>query len=263
MDIKLKQLKEKQEEIEAFWESAKAQRTKAIAGVSLRKWVVDSVVHFMEVGVDINIIDLFIKRCEFQKDDKGNGSHGIFQFRILKRGYILRSHGESGDGSPFIIPVEVALRTSRMLIDRYEEEERIIPGSLIGLFNNEKYQSIKLSLESIESNYQTKDPCGMLSSLITATELICKLIPELERERNVGSCLKKIYKTELSEKYNINKEIVWALNNARIIRNEEVAHIKAEHNGNVPMYEIVGYAHLLVLFVDSLFASGIITLDRR
>jgi hypothetical protein len=254
MSIKLEQLKKQQAKIEAFWERIKV---KSVDGTDLRKWVVDSVVHFTEVGVSTNLIDLFIKRCEFQEDINGRTSHGIFKFNVFKFGYVLKNSGESRDTSPFIIPVQVALSVSRMLVDKYEEEERIVPRSLIRLFDTEKHQSIKLALEGIESNYQTKDPNGMLGPLVTAAELICRLAPEVEKEKNVSACLNKFYEEKLYEKYHIKKEIIWGLNTARIIRNEEVVHTKPEYAGNnISMYEAVGYAHLLVLFTDSLLASG-------
>jgi len=254
MNIKIEQLKKRQSEIEAFFEKTK---TKAVTGPVLRKWIVDSVIHFTEIGVSVNLIDLFIERCEFQEDKRGTKSHGIFKPSFLNGGYILRDKGKTRDVSPFIIPIQVALGVSRMLVEKYEEEERIIPKSLIAEFDTEKHQPIKLALEGIETNYKTRDSRGIMGPLVTATELICKFIPELNNEKNISVCLRKLYGEKgLYEKYRINREVLWALNNARIVRNEEIIHAKPEYEGNVPMHEAVGYAHLLVLFIDSIFASN-------
>jgi len=259
MNTKLEKLKTKQAEIETFFEKAK---TKVIMGPELRKWIVDSVTHFAEIGINENLIDLFLNSCAYRKDKEGKRSHGVFEFRLLKKGYVLEDYGRSKDISPFIVPIHVALSVSRMLVDKYEEEERIIPKSLTNIFQTEKHHSIKLALESIESNYQTKDPRGMMGPLVTATELICKLIPEIADEINVNACLRRLYEEKaLRDKYRINKDVVWSLNSARIIRNEEVIHAKPEHEGNISIYEAVGYTHLLVLFADSLLASGQCTFD--
>ena len=197
-------------------------------------------------------------------DGGENGrAHGVFKFSVWRQGYLLIDHGTSLDVSPFTTPVLVALSVSRSIVDRLEDEERLVSNTLIKLFESEKHQPIKLALESVETNYQTRDACGMMSSLITATELICKLIPELENERKISKCLKQLFDDEkLLEKYKINQEIVWALNNARIIRNEEIVHLKQGHTGTVSMYEAVGYAHLLLLFTNSLLASGVPTQQK-
>lgn len=254
MSAKLEELKKKQSEIETFFEGAKI---KPVSGEKLRNWIVDSVTHFTDVGVNTQIISLFLESCEFGRDDNNRVSHGIFKFRLLKRGYVLDYEGDSGEHNPYIIPVQIALRVSRLIVDKYEDEERIVPLSLINLFDTERNQHIKISLMSVNSNYQTKNSSGMIGPLITATEGICKMIPELQNEENVGKCLRRLHEEKsLLGKYNINRDVVWALNAARLIRNEKIVHPKSEHDGVVTLYEVVGYAHLLVLFTDSLLASG-------
>jgi hypothetical protein len=156
-------------------------------------------------------------------------------------------------------PILVSFKVAENIINNYEEEERIIPKTLLKEFNTEKTQDIYVSLNSVQSSYEKRSSKNILTPVITTTELICKLIPELKNKPQIKDKLNKIYSEEtILKKYNIDKEIVWALNNSRIIRNYDIHNPKKDNH--TTLYEAVGYCHLLVLFISSLLASGEIKL---
>ena len=227
------------------------------------------------MGVQPNIIDFFLSKLEHRRD------------RVGKRSFVLASiydiqdeedkyHHETGIG-PFVLnsddyrsfitpeqkridqtkmtPVLVAFNVAENIINNYEEEERIVPRAILNEFDNESTRGIHLALESIQNSYEKKSAKDMLTPIVTATDLICNLIPELAGIKDVGPKIKKIYETEkIYSKYNINREVLWSLNNSRIIRNYDIH--KPEKFNHTSLHEAVGYTHLLILLISSLFSSG-------
>lgn len=263
MNTRLIQLNKTQNEIEDFFESIK---NTFFTGRILRKEIVKAVVHFLDIKLDPTIVNLFISSTEFSRDKEGNANHGIFDFSVLGRGYTLKKIGINGDLNPKIVPLEIALKASRMMIDKFNEEERLISFSLMKSLTDDKFQILKSSLESIENKYQKKEWTGMMSPLVQATDQVLNLIPDdnLQKEKGLNEKLQKIFTTkELYIKYVAgNKDIIWALNNSRVIRNT-IEHKKSEY-GEVSLLriEVIGYVHLLILLINTLFASGEIKFEK-
>lgn len=253
MSPKVIELQKKQKEIEDFFYIETA--SNEVDGPVLRKWIVEAIVHFVNVGVDPTIINIFFEGLRFN-DDGSRVTHGAYSkshFGGYKRKFLL----VKPENNPYTTPIEIALKVSRLLVDKYEDSEKIIPKSLLALFNDEKNLPIKLAFEGIESNYQSGNAKGMASSVVTAIDLLTAGIDELTDIKSLKIRLEKLHQSkELFEKYEINREIIWALNTARIVRNYEVEHLDLASSGEVIMREAVGTAHILVLFANSLFASS-------
>lgn len=150
--------------------------------------------------------------------------------------------------------IKVAFNVAKNIIDNYEYDERIIPKTIMNEFDNEKNQNMLITLKSIQNFYEKGDKKGLMTSLVTATDLLLKLIPEVAKFK-INKKLSTIYDDKvLQEKYALNKEVIWSLNNSRIIRNEDI-HNPLEEN-NTTLLEAVGYAHMLVLLISSTMASG-------
>jgi hypothetical protein len=252
MSSKTIRLMETQEELENFLANAK---NNTIPGDDIREWIIKGVSHLTEVGVGANIIDLFIDSSKFSEYPPsgflGFGSHGIFAAHSFY-GYRLK-------GEPYVLPIRVALGTARMLIEKYEDEERLIPKTLIRIFRKENHQSIKTALESIQSNYETKNVPAMVTSLVSATELICNLIPELSLEKGLGFNLNRLYESkDLIQKYSLNREVLWSLNNARIIRND-IVHLKENKGIKISFHEAVSYGHIFLIFINELLSKDLVS----
>ncbi len=239
------------------------------------EWVSDCVGLFSTIGVSEIIVQGFLRAFEnhlvtektmthkftLPVDVSGIGDLRVFYFGPFERfsGGSSYSKGLFNDKS--FLYLKVALKTSEDILNKIEDSERVIPKSLIDLFDGTSLENIKTTLEIVQSKYEDKDPRGMISPLITATQNILNLIPEVRSERKISKQILKLYDNpDLQKKYSLNKDVLWGMNTARIVRNEEVEHQKKEHEGVLNFVEIVGYTHLLVLSANSLFASGAINI---
>lgn len=281
--LKIKKWKQTHKELLKFIEN-----NNIVTDDQIRDWIAKCIVYFTEIGVQPNIIDYFLSKIEYHKEkagkklsylitpgiynnedeeDKYKYETGIgpFTFSSASGGYIVKDGVNRLELEPKQVdrtkmtPILVAFKVAENIIENYEEEERIIPKTLLKEFNTERTQGIHLSMKSIQNAYSKRNIENILAALITTTNLTCELIPELDQIRDLGPKLKKIYETKsIYDKYNINREIVWALNNSRIIRNYNIHNPKKENH--TTLYEAVGFCHLLVLFLTSMLSSGEIKL---
>lgn len=263
MKTEINQNKEKLEVLHKFLDGSPRNEHEIV------EWASTCVALFSVIGVSESVIQAFLKSfentVEKEKIEKHESSSDPLSMRVfIPRHTVSRKTGPfesnvllfSFDKSKFLY-FEVAFAAALAILERKEELERLIPKSIINLFDNKSFQNLKNALQSIESNYQDKDSKGILSPIITSTELVLNFIPELNPKKNISQKLKYLYEEKtLINKYNLNKEVVWTLSVARIVRNDDLVHSKPEHEGNITMYETVAYCHLLVLFIDSLFTSG-------
>lgn len=260
-------------------------------GDEIRTWIAQSIVHFTEVGVPQNIVDYFLSKLDYYKEKDGKKSQldnpvyfsgtypqyndedkyyyktgiGPFVFDKSANGYVVKDTVNRLIDSKQVdrtkmTPVLVAFKVAENIIDNYEESERVIPKILINEFNKEGTQGIYTTMQDVQNSYEKRNAKDILVPLITLTELICNLIPEIkELDKKISFKINKLYEDKgLRDKYHLNTEVLWALNNARIIRNCDI-HNPETLNGTT-LYEAVGYCHILVLFISSLLASGEIKL---
>ncbi len=245
-----------------------------INGDDIRQWISECVVHFTELNVPPNIIQIFLERLEYRDIERESsfisdffepsGTHGPFVYHE-GFGYKItaenRLTGKEG-GKTKMTPIMVSFKVAENLILKYEDELRLIPLTLINVLTNySETQSIGVSLSAVQSAYEVKDPKKMLVALISATDTILKLIPELSDGEDIFPKIRKAYETkDLYNKYSINREILWSLNNARIVRNIDMH--APNTDSETPIYEAVSYAHLLVLLTLSIFSSGNLNLTK-
>ncbi len=263
MSTRIFELERKQSEIEDFFKKVE---NNYVTGTVLRQGIISAVVHFVDLGMSETILKQFLESTAFGESDSMMGSHhGIFEFSIMNSGYSLRSFLKNGRDNPKVIPLKTAISVARMLVSKQSENSRLVPVSLINALSNDRSRTLKTSLEQIESRYQDKDWQGMLSPLILATEQILSTVPDesLSQITNLKDKLYHFFLTkDLYVKYCAgNKDIIWGLNNSRIIRNitEHKTNEYLIHTIEISALEAVGYSHLLLLFINCLFASGVIT----
>ena len=245
-----------------------------INGDDIRQWISECVVHFSEVNVPQNIIQIFLERLEYRDIERepgfisgffgASGTHGPFVYHE-GFGYEItaenRLTGKEG-GKTRMTPIIVSFKVAENLIIKYEDELRLIPLTLIAeLSKFSETQSMGVSLSAVQSAYEIKDSKKMLTALISTTDTMFRLIPELATVDDIGPKIKKAYETkDIYNKYSINREILWSLNNARIVRNIDI-HTPNTDN-ETPIYEAVSYAHLLLLLILSIISSGELNLTN-
>lgn len=263
MSLETKRLKKELYKLESYLEN------KNLSFLEVVDWTSACVALFSEIGVSDIIIGKFLdiysdKSYKTDNPALKDSYYGPFEFNKIIDTF--NPKGKNYTFKPMFnsLYVYAPFVAAKKILEKRESEERIISKTLIETFNINRTQNIKNGLEKIQESYEKKDARGMVSDLITVTDNILNLIPELSPKDKIGKRLNKMYENKgLSEKYSVNKEVVWALNNARIIRNEQIQHLKNEHDGRVTLFEAVGYTHLLVLFINSLLASGEVSFDKQ
>ena len=127
----------------------------------------------------------------------------------------------------------------------------------------EKYKetrSLAVSLRTLQIAFDMNDTQTMLTACITSTDSLLKLLPELSNLKKLLPKLMRVYGSkDIQKKYSIKDEIIWALNNARIIRNFDTH--EPDESNKTTLYEAVGYCHLLVLLINSMLSSGNLALS--
>ncbi len=190
----------------------------------------------------------------------------IGPFKFVGNGYIINSGnrltGKSG-GKVKMTPILVAFKVAQNIINTYKDQNNIVPKILITEL--EKYTETKglsLSLSAIQVAFDKNDVDSMLTPIITSTDLILGQIPELSKEKNLKPKIQIAHDTKIFyEKYSMDPEILWSINNSRIIRNYNI-HKPIKTNGTTS-YEAVGYTHLLCLLISSILSSGELTLTKE
>ena len=275
VNIKVNKWRKKHKELFNFLDNKKA------TGEEIRTWISDCVAYFTEIKMQPNIITYFIERFDYYDkivelennekilapiyegyhDNRKKTKHeiGIGPFPFDGDGYIIKDNNNrlspkfANKGQMTMI--SVAFKVAEKLIDDYEDEERIIPKYILNEFNTTKNQKIYISLKSIQESYEKRSSKNILAPIITTTELVCKLIPELDNQKELSKKINKLYSDKLIyEKYKIDKEVIWALNNSRIIRNCDIHYPQKENN--TTMFEAVSYCHILILFITGIISSG-------
>lgn len=278
--LQIKKWNEKQVELLTFLDS-----DEPVIGEVIRHWIADCIVHFTEVNVPQNIVAHFLTKMEhvsikgkkipnqdylisstFGEIEEVEKESSIGPFVFVGNGYLINSGnrltGKSGSRVK-MTPVMVAFRVAQNIIDKYQEETRLVPRILINQLDEyAESKGIAVSLRTLQSSFEIKDTQTMLTSLISATELLLGLITELPKNNKLNKKLLKIYSDEtLYKKYSINPEVIWSINNARIIRNIDM-HVPSGGN-ETTLYEAVSYAHLLNLLIYSILSSGEVRLSKE
>jgi hypothetical protein len=265
--LSIKRLQETQARLYSFLDT-----TSWISGDDIRQWISECVVHFTELNVPPNIIQFFLEKLDYTdiKNDGylvgigPSGAHGPFVYHA-GFGYEIsqenRLTGKTG-GQTKMTPILVAFKVAENLINRQEDNLRLVPQSLIvELDRYSETKTISVSLSAILASYAERDTKQILAALISTTDSLLKLIPELSDKTELGPRIRKAYETkEIHEKYSISREVLWSLNNARIIRNIDTHNPNT--NNETPIFEAVSYTHLLVLLILSILSSGEVVLTE-
>lgn len=264
--LKINKLSETQRRLYSFLDT----KSNDISESDVQQWISECLVHFTEVGVPSNIISFFLEKIDHNDITNANlpdlsESRKLFIHTLYDEGYSInpkyRLSGQD-DNHPVMNPFLVAFKVAENLIDSYEDTLHLVPQSLMReLDRYNETKTLSVSLSAIQSLYPERNTKGILVALVSATESLLKLIPELSDKNKLYPKIQKAYETKsIYEKYSMSREILWSLNNARIIRNTDIH--EPDKTNETPMYEVVSYSHLLVLLILSILNSGEIALSE-
>lgn len=237
------------------------------SGDEIGLWISDCVVHFSEVGVPSNIVQFFLERMEYREiksEYEYSKSYGPF----IQTGYgyqipeINRLLDDEGCHDK-MMPLLTAFRVSENLISKRVDQARLV--SIVLIDELKRYSNTKAigySLEAVQNSYEKSDIKSMLAASISATEGLLNLIPELEVKKKIGEKFLLAYsEKEIRDKYSMKSEVLWSLNNARIIRNYDTHEPAVENETTI--FECVSYIHILNLLVCSVLGSGELVLNEE
>lgn len=279
--IQMKKWNERQLKLRNF-----LSKTEPVWGDEIREWIAESIVHFTEIGVPQNIVSYFLEKMEhvsikgekipdsplvfvgvqpvLNKEEE-NSFIGPFQY-IKNEGYQINSENRltnKSGGKVKMTPVLVAFEVAQNLINTYKDSNSIVPNILITEL--EKYtetKALSLSLKTIQTNFEKNNMNSMLTGVTTSTELTLNQISELTNCTKLKPKIQKAYDTKaIYIKYSINREVLWALNNSRIIRNHNEHGLSTSNNTTT--YEAISYTHLLCLLISSILSSGNLILTKE
>lgn len=230
------------------------------SGDEIGLWISDCVVHFSEIGVPGHIIQFFLERMEYREmrdDYERNNSYGPFmqtgfgyQLPVVNR--LLDDEGCHDK----MMPLLTAFRVAENLISKHVDQSRLV--SLVLISELKRYSNTKAigySLEAVQNSYEKRDTKSMLAASISATEGLLNLIPELDSKKKIGEkFLLANSEKQVRDKYSMKQELLWSLNNARIIRNYDTHEPAAENETTI--FECASYIHILNLLVCSVLSSG-------
>jgi len=247
--IEIKQLEKELEALEGFLDEDVHFEDEII------HWVSSCAEFFLRVGLNDIVISAFINFYLLKKEKRNTG---ILSYQVKKMGNF-----EVGELSYAYEKIEesymakVAFTIARGILKQKEEEERLVPIWIIRQLSNENiYQNIVSSLELIEENYQDKNADGLLKNSITLLENILDLDTELSGEKLNKKIKELIKNDEKKELFGIGKEIVFALDNSRLVRNIKGVHKTRPMKYDIPFLIAVSNAYLVILMLEMALSCG-------
>ena len=216
------------------------------------EWVAYCVALFSKTGVNSEIISDFLKffGCFRTKRDK-------LPWIIYKLGPFSRSYGSDSyelEGSLYY--KKIAFTSARTILKNKQEEEKLVPSWLIKNLSDKKYSNLISSLELIEKSYQDKNADGLVKNSLTLLDSVLNFDSKLKLKKPKGKLNCLIDDENEREKFGVSKDFVTALNNNRVIRNEEVIHKDLPLKYNIPFLVSLSFAHLVLLFLEITIITG-------
>lgn len=268
MNIKVEQFKKKLEKLEKFIDNKEVFKEH-----ELIEWIAACVSFFTEIGINNEIIRGFMKTFEFELPDENerlfsnafrHKKIGPFKYNIdtehKELGYEINSNSDfefNKKPSKDIYYVRIAFVAAKAILQKEQREERIVPKFLIlALSKNKKYSNLISSLELIEKSYQDKNADGLVKNSLTLLDSILNFDSKLKLKKPKGKLNCLIDNEDKRKKFGVSKDFVEALNNNRVIRNEEVMHKDLPLKYNIPFLVSLSFAHLVLLFLEITITTG-------
>ena len=226
-------------------------------------WLAECVTTFSEIGVSQIIIDDFLKffslkreKTKYKKSFYKDGiitiqSFGPFKEKIEKIGpdyslgsenminaFVLTNQYEVSNNFYY---AKIAFSAAKNILKQTTDGEKLVPHWLQNTFKeSEEYSHLNSSLKLIEENYRDKNTSGLITNAITLLDTILNIDSELNKKGRLGGKLNSLIENEKKRKtFGVSTDLVKALNNGRIIRNEGIIHKDVPIKYNIP-FIIVG-----------------------
>jgi hypothetical protein len=241
---------------------AELKRLRAFSGEAhaiheVTNWVGDCAALFTTIRVPDAIVQCFMETFRPSPSNELGAVIEIGPFKATRDGYKIQDGFLYDTVHANAIYIKVAFRTAANIIEELEEEESLVSSTLINLLQeNTALNPITASLTALENNFQNRDAVGMTSNSIALLSSIFDLESTLKgRDLSKQIALVRCNDT-LQKKFGIEKDVLYAIDNSRLIRNYKVSHKTLPIPYDIPLAVSLGSAHLILMVLFMTMAAG-------
>lgn len=185
---------------------------------------------------------------------------GFSDYNYLYRDVVM--HGKYHLQGSFYY-AKIAFSCARTILKKLSEEKKIVPEWIIGELSEKKgFEHIVSSLKLIEIAYENKNPEELITNTITILDSFLSLDVDLKLKKKLSGKLNSLQEDKAKlEQYGVSKDIVLALNNFRIIRNEKIVHKDLPIKYSLPFIIAASFVYLSLFSIETLLLNGEIIKD--
>jgi len=265
-NIQVEQFKKKLAELEKFGDDLYRKYDESeIVG-----WIAECVRVFYEIGVDAVIIRHFLEYFSFEVSEVEDPHQIRFSgmdkkyHKVNAIGPFHEQVGTYGWTDGYVLSrgfgyTKIAFSVARNILKNKIEEKRIVPPWLAVEMSKKSEQMghISSSLENMEARYKKLDAEGLVSEAITLLHSVLNFDVDLAQKSKLGSKLNFLIENKDKLKdFGVSKDLVQALNCARVIRNEKVEHKDIPLKYEIPFMIATSFAYLVIFFVECAILHG-------
>lgn len=249
--IEIEQLEKEINYLDNFFEKEKIFHENKII-----EWIAHCVALFSKIKVNNEIISNFLKFFGGFRTKRNETNFGmnsiIYEFGPFSKSQMTDYYELTGS----LYYKKIAFTSARAILKSKQEEEKLVPSWLIKNLSDKKYSNLISSLELIEKSYQDKNADGLVKNSLTLLDSVLNFDSKLKKKEPKGKLNCLIDNENERKKFGVSKDFVTALNNNRVIRNEEVIHKDLPLKYNIPFLVSLSFAHLVLLFLEITITTG-------
>lgn len=215
----------------------------------LMNWYIECLGLFEAIGLKENITDKFSMFFNTFLLQEG-GESSLFNIVDHPRKYKTKT------ASIHLLTIKITFSIAKKKLELTQEYEKIIPTFIIKFFEtNQSYGHISTALASIDKSISEKNIESMMTSSNTLLDSILDYVADLKGKK-LGKKLRLLIQNnaDLCRKLGLEPEIIYALNNSRVIRNIELIHPRENIKQSVPYICAITYAYLVILLLKIMLA---------
>ncbi len=231
-------------------------------------WVSGCVAFFSAIGVSDVIVSGFMKSFEYTEHAAANTmiifstNIGPFIGDLDTKVYRKKedwTYLSKGNIHSETIYLKIAFKTAESIISNFEEAQRLVPKSLVAFFSEKpEFSQIYSSLVLLEQNFKDRDSISLATNAIALLGSILNLETSLVG-RDLSNQLRQLQSNASTiAKFGVRGEVIFALDNSRILRNHLASHKNVPIEYNVPFAVALGTAYLIIMFLQITMATGIL-----
>lgn len=220
----------------------------------MKTWVADIVLCLSVLKVPSEIITGLLEMFRPLEDDRIDKHASPYSY--------WQNSARMKDRVDGFLYVSVAFKTARAQVQNIEENERLVPQSLIDLLRTDgQYSAIETALESTEKSYSSGDIQNLLAASQSLLQALVNLDSTLLAKDKDGikkqlNCL--MSDETLLQNFGCDRELIETLHGFRYLRNRLSQHQKNTGMWTLPISIGYGFAALVLYLLHLTIARGVL-----